>query len=383
MARILLALATIALAPSIALAQAVLFRNSPGFFDTIPGWDHVALEDSSDTVWESHPGYSYPRFGLFPPNFAWDPDAGGRRVVPPEAGVQHWHSEGSFRWNSANPSVNGSTGYARIPISASLANAMASEALLWEHSGYPSVANPYNFSAARQKGSDGFFTCCGLVEFCAEQVGHNGGQGFVPNCMEELRVLGQSFSSLTPQILFDAIAANWSANACRPRLRGRTDPVDFLLTDPLGRRVGYTAATGLVNEIPGLSYTGDGVYEEIVWSTPLSGVYSITLYGLNANALAYFGDGRGGGFLFDGFLAAGQTVSGTFGVACVSDVDDGSSTGTPDGGTGIEDLLYYLGLYDAGNPGADVDDGSGLGVPDGGIGIEDLLFYLGRYDAGC
>jgi hypothetical protein len=70
-------------------------------------------------------------------------------------------------------------------------------------------------------------------------------------------------------------------------------------------------------------------------------------------------------------------------VPCVSDVDDGTGSGIPDGGTGIEDLLYYLGLYDSGNPRADVDDGTGSGIPDGGIGIEDLLYYLTRYDAGC
>lgn len=71
------------------------------------------------------------------------------------------------------------------------------------------------------------------------------------------------------------------------------------------------------------------------------------------------------------------------GPACVADVDDGSGTGVPDGGVGIEDLLYYLGIYDAGVTAADVDDGSGTGTPDGGVGIEDLLYYLARYDAGC
>src|SRR6185295_4462139 len=30
---------------------------------------------------------------------------------------------------------------------------------------------------------------------------------------------------------------------------------------------------------------------------------------------------------------------------CVADFDDGSGTGTPDGGVGIEDLLYYLHVY--------------------------------------
>jgi hypothetical protein len=71
------------------------------------------------------------------------------------------------------------------------------------------------------------------------------------------------------------------------------------------------------------------------------------------------------------------------GTRCVADVDDGNGGGTPDGGVGIEDLLYYLAMYDAGVIAADVDDGTGTGTPDGGVGIEDLLYYLGRYDAGC
>lgn len=68
---------------------------------------------------------------------------------------------------------------------------------------------------------------------------------------------------------------------------------------------------------------------------------------------------------------------------CVADFDDGSGTGTRDGGVGIEDLLFYLGVYDLGATAADVDDGSGTGTRDGGVGIEDLLYYLQRYDAGC
>jgi len=68
---------------------------------------------------------------------------------------------------------------------------------------------------------------------------------------------------------------------------------------------------------------------------------------------------------------------------CVSDMTDGSGNGPPDGGTGIEDLLFYLNVYNNGAPCADVDNGTGTGTPDGGTGIEDLLYYLFRYDAGC
>ncbi len=71
------------------------------------------------------------------------------------------------------------------------------------------------------------------------------------------------------------------------------------------------------------------------------------------------------------------------GLACVADVDDGSNTGTPDGGVDISDLLYYLALLDSGDPAADVDDGSATGTPDGGVDISDLLYFLARFDAGC
>ncbi len=68
---------------------------------------------------------------------------------------------------------------------------------------------------------------------------------------------------------------------------------------------------------------------------------------------------------------------------CVADYDDGSGTGTPDGGVDISDLLYYLGLFDAGNLDADIDDGSGTGTSDGGVDISDLLYFLVRFDLGC
>jgi hypothetical protein len=68
---------------------------------------------------------------------------------------------------------------------------------------------------------------------------------------------------------------------------------------------------------------------------------------------------------------------------CIADVDDASGLGSCDGGVGIEDLLYYLSVYDAGAIRADVDDGTATGTRDGGVGIEDLLYYLVRYDAGC
>lgn len=68
---------------------------------------------------------------------------------------------------------------------------------------------------------------------------------------------------------------------------------------------------------------------------------------------------------------------------CIADVDDGTGSGVPDGGVTIEDLLYYLFIFDLGLLAADVDDGTGTGTTDGGVTIDDLLYYLARFDAGC
>jgi hypothetical protein len=99
-----------------------------------------------------------------------------------------------------------------------------------------------------------------------------------------------------------------------------------------------------------------------------------------ANALASWDTG---GFNSGAYTIALTGVCGVCHGGCVADFDDGNATGTPDGGVGIEDLLWYLDLYDQGLICADVDDGNGLGVQDGGVGIEDLLYFLFRYDAGC
>ncbi|QQS08538.1 MAG: hypothetical protein IPK69_11175 [Phycisphaerales bacterium] len=71
------------------------------------------------------------------------------------------------------------------------------------------------------------------------------------------------------------------------------------------------------------------------------------------------------------------------GGACVADVDDGSGNGTPDGAVTIDDLLFYITIFQLGSVNADVDDGSSTGTPDGAVTIDDLLYYLIRFQAGC
>ncbi len=68
---------------------------------------------------------------------------------------------------------------------------------------------------------------------------------------------------------------------------------------------------------------------------------------------------------------------------CPADLDDGSGSGQCDGGVTVEDLLFYLFIFEEGNAIADLDDGSGTGTPDGGVTIDDLLYFLVRYNVGC
>ncbi len=68
---------------------------------------------------------------------------------------------------------------------------------------------------------------------------------------------------------------------------------------------------------------------------------------------------------------------------CPADLDDGTMSGTPDGQTTPDDLLYFLGLFADGNEGADADDGSFNGTPDGGVTIDDLLYFIVRFAEGC
>lgn len=68
---------------------------------------------------------------------------------------------------------------------------------------------------------------------------------------------------------------------------------------------------------------------------------------------------------------------------CEADIDNGSASGSPDGAVTIDDLLYFLGAFEAGDVAADLDNGSGTGIPDNAVTIDDLLWFLARFEAGC
>ncbi|MCO5242955.1 MAG: immune inhibitor A [Anaerolineae bacterium] len=62
--------------------------------------------------------------------------------------------------------------------------------------------------------------------------------------------------------------------------QGIFDPVDFLIVDPLGRKLGYSAESGEINEIPGAFYSGNGVMEQFLIPNPVAGTYKVNFVGI-------------------------------------------------------------------------------------------------------
>jgi len=67
---------------------------------------------------------------------------------------------------------------------------------------------------------------------------------------------------------------------------------------------------------------------------------------------------------------------------CPADVDNGSGQGIRDGGVTIDDLLFFLQLFDAGDPRSQVEHYCTSPDP-GPPSLENLLYYLIRYAEGC
>lgn len=68
---------------------------------------------------------------------------------------------------------------------------------------------------------------------------------------------------------------------------------------------------------------------------------------------------------------------------CVSDFDDGSGKGIPDGGVTVDDLLFYVDAFSQGNLIADIESADANGIPDEAVTIDDLLTFLTHFEQGC
>lgn len=277
--------------------------------DLVPGLDHVGLQ-VDNTVFESHPGYL---LGTYV-----SADGLESRNVAPYSGVQGQHSRKTFTHISSSTTGSPVVQVREVPLPRDIAESMkqAIEGRIAQGMGYRQFTFSLEklqqtLSPAAQKGLlDNNATCVGIIEWAAEQAGVNGGQGFIKNSWESLSISYPVFSSdiplfplptdlfqvetlelplLSPQLMYEggrgglgsiSFDAPLSAGEIINQwIQGFFDPVDFLIVDPLGRRLGHTAATGTVNEIPGAFYGGDADIEQFLIPNPLPGIYSLQLTG--------------------------------------------------------------------------------------------------------
>jgi hypothetical protein len=68
---------------------------------------------------------------------------------------------------------------------------------------------------------------------------------------------------------------------------------------------------------------------------------------------------------------------------CVADLDDGTGTGTSDGAVNIDDLIFFLIKFEAGDVVVDIDNGTQTGTTDDAVNVDDLIYFLIRFEQGC
>ena len=268
------------------VGPSIVFRErkeNDGFWflsgDKIPGWDHVGLH-IDDLMFESHPGYDPGRYV--------SQDGSQSADVDEFHGVQFDHILETFKHASTTANQTDVTDVAELPIELGLAQSMSGQIEMVVGSPFHQL-DATSFAALRetmaidlQKGGEGRFTCVGLLEWAAEEAGHESGEGFIPARYETIEVedVG-TIPLLTPQLLHYAMRARAWLEALQV-LQGLFDPVDFLIVDPLGRRLGYLRGLGEVNEIPGAFYSGDASIEQFLIPNPLPGRYEVELVGVGA-----------------------------------------------------------------------------------------------------
>lgn len=297
------------------MGDALLFREQSNdwgfwgrFFNYIPGFDHNALL-SGGLVYESNvlhpPGTYVDETGL-------ESVANNNTAPESDGGVQFYHTKGTFKWDALEGAVSHVSQFAEVPISSDLAQRMETQILSVADApfyylpyidlGVIEIPKVTELVPELQKGgnANGGFTCVGLMEWAAESVGHNNGEGFIkdefesatlrivptfefawpPVGVEEIRV-----GLLSPELLYQSAAGNIAAAAATAEdikewIQGFFDPVDVVITDPLGRRLGFSISDGTLEEIPGAFYSGDGLFEQFLIVGAVPGLYIFEFTGL-------------------------------------------------------------------------------------------------------
>jgi hypothetical protein len=301
------------------IGPSVLFReksddNKDGSWgfekDEIPGFDHSGFQ-MGNIVYESHPPYDSGTYV----------SADGQESVTIVGinGVQSQFSRATFEHDSTSTSFTPVVDFEEIPVEEELAGKMRNA--IESVQGWPFQFIDYSLdgleatlSPATQKGGDGSFTCVGLIEWAAEQAGRNGGEGFIRNSFESFTVPDpRTFPPglievplLSPQLLNYAMKGQQLLQDVSQWLQGLFDPVDFIVTDPLGRKLGFVHGMGFFNEIPNAFYSGNGGVEQFLIPNAIPGTYTVELVGTDADVFAAVG-ASGSSESFNDFLAQGET----------------------------------------------------------------------------
>lgn len=278
--------------------------------DEIPGFDHAAFQ-IGNVVYESHPGYPGGTYV----------SANGKEsaLLSTINGVQSKHSLATFKHDSMSAVFTPVINIEEIPINEELAHKMRDKidsvrGATFQRINYSVDGLAATLSPIVQKGGNGSFTCVGLVEWAAEQAGHNGGQGFIRNSFEsftvpDLRVFPPKTIEvplLSPQLLNYAMKGQQLMQDAKQWVQGLFDPVDFIVTDPLGRRLGFIQGMGRFDEIPNAFYSGNGGVEQFLILNAIPGTYTIQRVGVGAQVFSAVGS-LGSSENFSGFLAQGET----------------------------------------------------------------------------
>lgn len=352
--------------------------------DAIPGFDHVGFHIANE-VYESHPGY--------PDGTYVSADGQETASINSEFGVQAQHTLATFRHDNTTTGSTPVIDFEEIPIDESLANGMrtAIESVSgadFQGIDYSLDGLEATLSPTEQKGGGNSFTCVGLIEWAAEQAGRNGGQGFINNSFESFTVpdprldnLGETIEVplLSPQLLNYALKGGNLLENSKQYVQGLFDPVDFIVTDPLGRQLGFTQGRGSINEIPNAFYSGDGGVEQIFIPNAIPGAYEIEFVGTGEEvfaAVSAFGSSES----ISRSLASGESVKTSLSVdprvGSGGDVDE-------DGDIDLDDINSLQSLLNTfteglGHPG-DLDGDGLLSNQD----LDLLAELVGVLDQGC
>ncbi|MDJ0531103.1 MAG: Ig-like domain-containing protein [Xenococcaceae cyanobacterium MO_207.B15] len=349
--------------------------------DAVPGWDHVGLH-FNNTVYEAHSGYNSVGLPFYDP--VEDKFISNALFTLGLPGVQSPHSLGSWQYSSPDPNETAVTNFESIEIPVSL-GIQISEFINSTLIGKPflpisnfkktieeqgvdgllSLLNPDS-----QKGKEGSFSCVGLVEYAAEQIDtFNNGQGFVPNNMESMFIGGalaekfpeelknKTIPLLSPELMYWINNRQFSLSRLDEigeGLKGLLDPVDFIITDPLGRRLGHTEELGTLNEIPDAFYSGNGDLEQFIIPDIIPGNYQIDLVGLDENALVIIGqEETSNGLFLNEFLTDGETR--TFSLTTSEESENNLPLANDDTATTDEDASVTIDVL---NNDTDIDGDS-------------------------